>query len=383
MITSPTSCIAVGNEDWYSPLVARWDGSTWTVQSVPGPPDGSAAELSGVSCPTTTSCIAVGSQNGRQEAFVDSWDGTNWTDTSPPYSEQAFDGAFTQVSCSAPDTCIAVGTWNSVTAAEQWDGFNWTPSLMPLPATTMIFQLLGVACAVAGPCVAVGNSQPYDATHADSLAEIIATTTTTVSDSSPTTVPAEPVTYTATVLRHQGAPARVLTGAVVFYDNQSPISSCGGVSGRPVAHSQATCTVRYATPGKHSLRAIYIGGAGSAPSEALLTSPHVVVPGSLTFIRVASSSNPALSTHSVSFTVKVSAASMRYGAMGGQIRLSVDHPSKLVWSCTAKLTSSLEERCTVPAGRLHIGTYQVSARYVPDSVHYAPSLSGVLDQVIR
>jgi hypothetical protein len=380
--SSSTACIAVGNENQSSPLGAEWDGSAWMVQSVPGPPNQSAAELVGVSCPTTTSCVAVGSQNGSQEAFVDSWDGTSWTDTSPPYSDQGFDGAFTQVSCSAPDTCVAVGPWNSVTAAEQWDGFNWTPSLMTLPATSITFQLLDVACALDGPCVGVGNSQPDAATHEDSLAEIIATTATTVSDSSSTTVPAEPVTYTATVVRHHGAPAWPLTGAVVFYDNQTPINSCGGVSGRPVAHSRATCTVTYATRGKHSLRAVYIGGAGSAPSEALLTSPHAVVRGSLTSTKLTSSSNPAMSTHSVSFTVKVSAASMSYGAMGGDVHVSVDHASKLVWFCATKLTSSLKERCTMPAGRLPTGTYQVFARYFPGSVHYAPSLSAVLAQVI-
>lgn len=44
-----------------TPIVARWDGATWSIRHLPTPlkaqPD---SALNGVSCPTTTTCMAVG-----------------------------------------------------------------------------------------------------------------------------------------------------------------------------------------------------------------------------------------------------------------------------------------------------------------------------------
>jgi hypothetical protein len=65
--TATTSCFGVGS---YGPggltalrqtLVEHWDGATWSLVDSPSPAGVNQAVLSGVSCPTATSCVAVGS----------------------------------------------------------------------------------------------------------------------------------------------------------------------------------------------------------------------------------------------------------------------------------------------------------------------------------
>jgi hypothetical protein len=60
---SATSCIAAG---YYNspasptPAAWRWDGSTWTIQTLPVPSDSIGGQLAGVSCSSATVCTAVG-----------------------------------------------------------------------------------------------------------------------------------------------------------------------------------------------------------------------------------------------------------------------------------------------------------------------------------
>jgi hypothetical protein len=83
--SAPDACTAVGEQTTPArieiPLVERWDGSGWTVQSTPAPHVAQSA-LAGVSCPTATFCTAVGSQNTDTETekpLIERWDGTAWT----------------------------------------------------------------------------------------------------------------------------------------------------------------------------------------------------------------------------------------------------------------------------------------------------------------
>jgi hypothetical protein len=88
--SNPATCMAVGSEsnaDGLSvPLAERWNGTTWTVQSTPGPAgalDGSL--LQGVSCASATECMAVGVYSTKRMAsdgfwpFAERWNGTRWT----------------------------------------------------------------------------------------------------------------------------------------------------------------------------------------------------------------------------------------------------------------------------------------------------------------
>jgi hypothetical protein len=44
------------------PLLERWDGSSWSAQPPPSPYQSGGPLLDGVSCPSTTICIAVGTR---------------------------------------------------------------------------------------------------------------------------------------------------------------------------------------------------------------------------------------------------------------------------------------------------------------------------------
>ena len=73
--TSPTSCIAVGNFGGVSStggfanfgtLADQWNGSTWSILNTPdvsmqGFNEGYSSSFDSISCPSSSSCVAVGS----------------------------------------------------------------------------------------------------------------------------------------------------------------------------------------------------------------------------------------------------------------------------------------------------------------------------------
>jgi hypothetical protein len=66
---SPRSCTAVGffnNVPGFDVVLAeRWDGTAWMVQRTPNPAGATGNSLGGVSCPSPSACIAVGSYTNR------------------------------------------------------------------------------------------------------------------------------------------------------------------------------------------------------------------------------------------------------------------------------------------------------------------------------
>ena len=133
---STTSCVAVGRiATGPSPgvLVEQWDGATWTV--VPTPTTISGGQLNGVSCVSATSCVAVGSYSistATTGTLVEQWDGSMWTIVPTPGFGAGISTASLQaVSCTASTACMAVGSYhNPVTLdtfalAERWDGATW------------------------------------------------------------------------------------------------------------------------------------------------------------------------------------------------------------------------------------------------------------------
>jgi hypothetical protein len=168
---SATTCIAVGSYglnvaphqtigELYA--VRKVNGGSWTVQTVPDPADYQNGGFTGVSCTSASSCIAVGqygtTANGV-EALAEQWNGTNWTVLSVPDPAGSFNTQLNAVSCSAPTACMAVGTYstgdNGFTLAERWNGTSWT--IVPTPTkATDVAVLDGVSCPSATSCVAVG-----------------------------------------------------------------------------------------------------------------------------------------------------------------------------------------------------------------------------------
>jgi hypothetical protein len=88
------------------PIIERWNGSTWSLSPSPNP-NANAAALNGVSCPSSTSCVAVGIANSR--TLIEQWDGATWTiAASPNRTGSDFDIMY-GVSCTTATACFSVG----------------------------------------------------------------------------------------------------------------------------------------------------------------------------------------------------------------------------------------------------------------------------------
>jgi len=139
---SVTSCIAVGSspvdEGPPLPLAEAWNGTSWTIQPAAPHPD-AYAQFNSVSCTSARSCIAVGlactSLNactplGQQgfRALAERWNGTKWTVLTMP-SPASTD--LESVSCTSWRACSAVGRGRSALVAERWNGTKWTRESIP------------------------------------------------------------------------------------------------------------------------------------------------------------------------------------------------------------------------------------------------------------
>jgi hypothetical protein len=156
--TSSTWCIAVGsytNGSVGYALVESWDGSAWSTSSGSAPAGG----LNGVSCTSSTWCVAVGSY-GVDQTLVESWDGTGWS-TVPSPSPGTAENVLRSVSCTSPTNCVAVGFYSDQfntgdqTLVESWDGTAWSVVSSPSPSITN--DLNSVSCTSSTWCVAVGS----------------------------------------------------------------------------------------------------------------------------------------------------------------------------------------------------------------------------------
>ena len=145
---SPANCTAVG--DYYRTasgpqltLIERWNGTAWRVE--PSPSIGRSSTLDGVSCPSATSCTAVGS-------LIIGWNGASW-------KVELRSSPFVAVSCVAPSSCMAVGvTAGGRPESGYWDGTSWTLEPMPGPRhPAQSITLAAVSCSGPGFCLAVGD----------------------------------------------------------------------------------------------------------------------------------------------------------------------------------------------------------------------------------
>lgn len=155
-ISCPTTtfCVAVGSyttefEEFTGiPLETRatvevWNGSAWSIQSVPQPAGEARPALTGVSCTSATNCVAVGTNR-----LVETWNGSKWTIQSTPNLSA---GHFTDVSCTASTACTAVGNIAKAGFAARWNGVEWSLQTSGLPG-----KLGSVSCGSATSCEAIG-----------------------------------------------------------------------------------------------------------------------------------------------------------------------------------------------------------------------------------
>jgi hypothetical protein len=168
---SATFCVATVNEFTASGPVSallRWSGSGWSA--MPNPSGAVPNYLRAVSCPTATFCVAIG-YSYAGVAIAATWNGSSWTGktiTSAGTSLFNKSVQMTGVSCVSSTACVAVGNSKLTIIpnpryplttmkpfATSFDGTNWTVS--PAPANPGQATLSGVSCWAAKSCAIVGT----------------------------------------------------------------------------------------------------------------------------------------------------------------------------------------------------------------------------------
>jgi hypothetical protein len=186
--TSTTACMLVGarNFQFQVPpltLSETWNGSSWTTQKTPNTSGAAASQLMGVSCTAGPWCSAVGTYfatGGHQHSLAEGWDGTKWTLETTPMPTGASGVQLNGVSCTSSTACLAVGQTSLGTFAEQWSAAGWAYQTPPNPASSYGAVLSAVSCTPATSCVAVGSYNDSVTGHHLTLAEQLSGTTWTV-----------------------------------------------------------------------------------------------------------------------------------------------------------------------------------------------------------
>jgi len=164
---SVTSCFAVGQSaavyNKMMPLIEQWDGTHWSIATLPSMPGVSASALYGVSCTSRTYCLAVGWQYQPaitlNSALTLRWDGTSWSVMPNLHAEGP--NRLTGVSCVRTDQCFAGGFDTDTNGSEhpivaRWQGSNWTVMYTALVTDE---QFTNVSCVKTTDCTAVGGVQ--------------------------------------------------------------------------------------------------------------------------------------------------------------------------------------------------------------------------------
>lgn len=106
-------------------FVLRWNGTGWTEQKLMKPENSVGVAASDVSCSSATSCTVVGKYSKEIEKGVfepkllaEEWDGTTWTVQSVPVPSEISSVRLMGVSCKSSTECMAVGFSFSKTSVE-------------------------------------------------------------------------------------------------------------------------------------------------------------------------------------------------------------------------------------------------------------------------
>jgi hypothetical protein len=162
--SAASSCMAFGN--YFAStggstilLAESWNGSTWTNTPFKQPTGKYAYNLYGVSCPTTTVCTITGYGVGKDAAVkgvAERWDGSTWSVLSVPQ-----DVGFGAVSCPTTGYCIAAGGPSASSAtpgAESWTSAGgWTPDALAPVTDATSAGLNDVSCLSTTNCTGAGH----------------------------------------------------------------------------------------------------------------------------------------------------------------------------------------------------------------------------------
>jgi hypothetical protein len=150
---STTFCMAVGSyensETKSRTLAETWNGTAWTLLAPPTGEEG-LNYLNGVSCTSSTSCTAIGTNAGKAVALR--WNGSEWKSLGTP---NAGSNTYGYISCATANSCVA--ELGHSAKAESWNGTSWTAYTVPTPTGGSAPSLDGVSCDLKTECFAVGS----------------------------------------------------------------------------------------------------------------------------------------------------------------------------------------------------------------------------------
>jgi hypothetical protein len=94
-------------------LAERWNGSKWSLATLPSTGSNIGDALNDVSCASATSCVAVGTIGpfGSSSALVEKWNGTKWSTVTVPSPAGAESTGLSGVSCRTATSCFAAGAY--------------------------------------------------------------------------------------------------------------------------------------------------------------------------------------------------------------------------------------------------------------------------------
>lgn len=167
---SGNDCLAVGYDGASTAVIETNVSGGWRPAKAGSPATGQfyASYLSGISCPTLSFCAAVGnvqpeSDPETEDPLVAIFDGNTWSFKELDISTANSDYVFTSVSCANRHTCVAVGRVGSGSdfshnVIANFNGHTWTSSLLQSPGNypNAIGGLTSISCPRAQWCTAVG-----------------------------------------------------------------------------------------------------------------------------------------------------------------------------------------------------------------------------------
>ena len=165
---SANYCLAVGHGGVgidTATISYLWNGTAWTELTLPAPAGSVHMDPTGVSCTAKGRCEAVGSDSdssGTGGSFADHWDGSAWTLQSLPLPSGTTFSSLASVSC-VRFQCTAAGEYvptgsTRYPLAEFYNGSTWTVRATAKPSGRKYFS--GISCVAATTCTAVGAALP-------------------------------------------------------------------------------------------------------------------------------------------------------------------------------------------------------------------------------
>ena len=142
-------------------LIETRNGGTWSVVSSPNSSSIEDNFLKGVSCVSSTFCVAAGYYvgTGYEQTLIEMQNAGTWSVVSSPNGGTQ-NNVLTAVSCVSTKFCMATGYYNNgstdQTLITVWNGSSWSLMSSPDSSSTQFNVLNGVSCTLISFCMATG-----------------------------------------------------------------------------------------------------------------------------------------------------------------------------------------------------------------------------------